>query len=173
MREIGGRGSPPNYFKCAMEAGFVKNIIDQAMEGHPSLFVVDWSLSADNNIKVCVDGDQGVDIEAVIAVSRAIEHHPDMDRDREDFSISVSSPGADAPLILPRQYAKHVGRKLKVTTDSGEEFTGTLTDAGQDGIALEWAVREPKPVGKGKHTVTYQKTIPFADIKKAKVVIKF
>lgn len=156
-----------------MEAGFVKNIIDQAMEGYPSLFVVDWSLSADNDIKVCVDGDQGVDIESVIAISRAIEHHADMDRDREDFSISVSSPGADAPLKQPRQYAKHVGRELKVATNAGEEFTGTLTDAGNDGITLEWTAREPKPVGKGKHTVTYTKAVPFADIKKAKVVIKF
>lgn len=156
-----------------MEAGFVKSIIDQAMEGHPSLFVVDWNLSADNDIKVCVDGDQGVDIESVIAISRAIEHHPDMDRDREDFSISVSSPGADAPLKQPRQYAKHVGRVLKVATNAGEEFTGTLTDAGNDGITLEWTAREPKPVGKGKHTVTYTKAVSFADIKKAKVVIKF
>lgn len=156
-----------------MEAGFVKNIIDQAMEGYPSLFVVDWSLSADNDIKVCVDGDQGVDIESVIAISRAIEHHADMDRDREDFSISVSSPGVDAPLKQPRQYAKHVGRELKVATNAGEEFTGTLTDAGNDGITLEWTAREPKPVGKGKHTVTYTKAVPFADIKKAKVVIKF
>ncbi len=156
-----------------MEAGFVKNIIDQAMEGFPSLFVVDWSLSADNDIKVCLDGDQGVDIESVIAISRAIEHHPDMDRDREDFSLSVSSPGADAPLKQPRQYAKHVGRELKVAANSGEEFSGTLTEVGNDGITLEWTAREPKPVGKGKHTVTYTKAVPFADIKKAKVAIKF
>lgn len=173
MREIGGRGSPPNYFTCTMEAGFVKNIIDQAMEGFPSLFVVDWSLSPDNDIKVCLDGDQGVDIESVIAISRAIEHHPDMDRDREDFSLSVSSPGADAPLKLPRQYVKHMGRELKVATNAGEELAGTLTEVRNDGITLEWTAREPKPVGKGKHTVTYTKEVPFADIKKAKVVIKF
>ena len=30
------------------------------------------------------------------------------------YNLNVSSPGADRPLTLPRQYAKHVGRRLGV-----------------------------------------------------------
>lgn len=110
-----------------MDAEFVKGIIDRALEQYPEVFVVDWSLSPDNDIQVVVDGDRGVDLETIIALSRALEHDPQMDRDREDFSISVSSPGADAPLKLPRQYAKHVGRELKVTLHEGEPLVGTLS----------------------------------------------
>lgn len=190
MKRFGGRASPPNYFweqpfgrwkinlKNArsagfMEANFVKEIIDAVLAGHPELFLVDWSLSADNDIRVIIDADRGVDMESVIAVSRAIEHHEAMDRDREDFSISVSSPGADAPLRLPRQYVKHVGRTLKVTCHDGSEVSGELTACDADRITLQWTMREPKPVGKGKHNVTHTLDIPYGDIKKAVVVIKF
>lgn len=156
-----------------MDAKFVEDIIAQAMAPYPELFVVEWSLSPENDIRVVVDGDRGVDMEAIVALSRAVEHHPGMDREREDFSISVLSPGADAPLRSPRQYAKHVGRELKVDTADGESITGTLVRADAQEIVLEWSVREPKPVGKGRHTVVKTRQIPFANIAKARVVLKF
>ena len=55
-----------------------------------------------------------VNISDCIEVSRKIEKS--LDRDEFDFSIKVQSPGADEPLVLPRQYKKHVGRKLKIKT---------------------------------------------------------
>ena len=51
-------------------------------------------------------------------------------------------------------------------------FKGNLSKANQEGITLEWKAREPKPVGKGKVTVTKTKKLAFASIKKAKVIIK-
>ena len=50
---------------------------------------------------------------------------------------------------------------------------GTLTEATTDTITLEWKAREPKPVGKGKVTVQKKEVIPFSDIHKAKVILKF
>ena len=38
---------------------------------------------------------------------------------------------------------------------------------------LEWKAREPKPVGKGKHTVQKKQEIGFSAINEAKVVLKF
>ena len=73
---------------------------------------------------------------------------------------------------MPRQYEKNVGRSLEVTTAEDEVLTGNLTQADQEGITLEWKAREPKPIGKGKVTVTNIKTLPFASIKSAKVIIK-
>ena len=32
-----------------------------------------------------------------------------------DFSLEVSSPGIDEPLVLNRQYVKNMGRKVEVT----------------------------------------------------------
>ena len=42
-----------------------------------------------------------------------------------------------------------------------------------DVVELKWKAREPKPVGKGKHTVVKTATIAFETIKEAKVKIKF
>ena len=83
------------------------------------------------------------------------------------------SAGATAPLTLPRQYDKHIGRVLEVKTTDGLKLEAELKKVSNDGIDLEWKSREPKPVGKGKVTVHNKKTIAFGDISSASVVIKF
>ncbi len=67
---------------------------------------------------------------------------------------------------------KNVGRTLEVLTSEDEILIGNLTQADQKGITLEWKAREPKPIGKGKVTVTKIKELPFVSIKSAKVIIK-
>lgn len=148
----------------------VEALLAKALEENDSLFLIELSVSPDNKIKIVIDGDQGVSLENCIEVSRAIEHN--LDREEEDFSLEVASAGATAPLVLPRQYKKNVGRKLKVKTQE-DQFEGELTAATEDMIVLEWKAREPKPVGKGKHTVQKRQEIAMADIKEAKVVLKF
>jgi ribosome maturation factor RimP len=61
---------------------------------------------------------------------------------------------------------------MEVKTSS-TTYEGDLIAASQEAITLEWKAREPKPVGKGKTTVLKQQQIPFSDIIKAKVVLKF
>ena len=95
-----------------------------------------------------------------------------MDREEDDFSLTVTSAGAAAPMIDPRQYKKNIGRKLKVQT-SKDVYEGNLTGTTAEGIVLEWKVREPKPIGKGKTTVQKRKEIFFSEIKEAKVVLNF
>ena len=55
----------------------------------------------------------------------------------------------------------------------GTKTEGTLLAADTNQITLGWKAREPKPVGKGKHTVRKEAVIPFTDIEQAKVVLKF
>ena len=148
----------------------VEVLLEKALEQNKSLFLITCTVSADKFIKIVIDGDKGVTLEDCIAVSRAIEHN--LDRDEEDFSLEVTSAGATAPLEIPRQYKKNIGRKLKVQTLK-EVIEGTLTETNEKGITLEWKAREPKPVGKGKHTVQKKQIIDFSDIKEAKVVLKF
>ncbi|MAU25867.1 MAG: ribosome assembly cofactor RimP [Muricauda sp.] len=148
----------------------VEALLAKALEENDSLFLIELSVSPDNKIKIVIDGDEGVSLENCIEVSRAIEHN--LDREEEDFSLEVASAGATAPLALPRQYKKNVGRKLKVKTQENQ-FEGELTAATDDMITIEWKAREPKPVGKGKHTVQKRQEIAMADIQEAKVVLKF
>ena len=118
-----------------------------------------------------IDGDNGVLVEDCMFVSRAIEHN--LDREEQDFSLEVTSAGATSPLEMPRQFKKNIGRKLGVVTTTGEKYEADLLTASDDKIVITWKAREPKPVGKGKITVTKEVEIGYQDIKEAKVKIKF
>lgn len=148
----------------------VKKLLDAALAKNESLFLIDFSVGLDNKIKVVLDGDNGVNLEDCIEISRAIEHN--LDREEEDFSLEVTSAGATSPLVIPRQYKKNLGRKIKVKTSNGE-VEGNLVAATDEAITLEWKAREPKPIGKGKHTVQKKQEIVFSEINEAKVVLKF
>ncbi|WGH74893.1 ribosome assembly cofactor RimP [Tenacibaculum tangerinum] len=148
----------------------VKELLQEALQENESLFLIDLQFLADNKIKVIVDGDSGVPLSECIRISRNIEHN--LDREEEDFSLEVTTPDIAQPLTVKRQYKKNINRILKVKTAT-EEFEGTLTAVTEETITLLWKTREPKPIGKGKHTVEKTKTLAYQDIKEAKVKIIF
>ena len=148
----------------------VKNLLDNALGERQDLFLIDFSIQGDNQIKIIIDGDSGVLVEDCIFISRAIEHN--LDREEHDFSLEVMSAGATSPLVHKRQYKKNIDRLLNVKTDS-QHIEGILTEATDSNIIVEWKVREPKPIGKGKITVKKQANIAYENIVEAKVMIKF
>ncbi|MAM28312.1 MAG: ribosome assembly cofactor RimP [Flavobacteriaceae bacterium] len=148
----------------------VEELLNQALAEKPSLFLIDLSISEANQIRVVLDGDQGVSVQDCIDVSRAIEHN--LDREEQDFSLEVHSAGVSEPLSLVRQYKKNIGRNLQVKT-AEETIEGELVAVTDDSVTLKWKAREPKPVGKGKVTVQKEAVLPYNDIVEAKVMIKF
>ena len=150
--------------------GKVETLLKDALDERPELFLIDLSISEANQIRVIIDGDEGVKVQDCIDISRAIEHN--LDREEQDFSLEVLSAGVTEPLKMVRQYQKNVGRKLKVKT-SEENLEGTLVKANEEALTLQWKAREPKPVGKGKVTVQKEAVIPYNDIVEAKVMITF
>lgn len=148
----------------------VENLLQEAFEENNSLFLIELKVDSNNHITVIIDGDEGVSVNDCIAVSRKIEHN--LDREEEDFSLEVASAGVSQPLTLPRQYKKNVGRKLAVATSEGK-FEGELVKVEDGAITLKWKTREPKPVGKGKVTVTKEAVLPIEEIDEAKVIITF
>jgi ribosome maturation factor RimP len=153
-----------------MDQQKVRDLVDEALALNETLFLIDLSISVNNKIQVLVDGDQGVPLSECIRISRNVEHN--LDREEEDFSLEVSTPDISHPLKEKRQYIKNINRILKVTT-AEEKFEGTLVEADQDNIVLQWKTREPKPIGKGKVTVQKTATLAYKDIKEAKVKIVF
>ncbi|KAF2520022.1 ribosome assembly cofactor RimP [Flavobacterium salilacus subsp. salilacus] len=148
----------------------VSTLLEAALEERPSLFLIDLKITDSNKIMVTLDGDKGVNLQDCIDISRAIEHN--LDREEHDFSLEVTSAGATTPLTNKRQYAKNVGRTLKIVTEN-QDLEATLTETNDEFIVLEWKAREPKQIGKGKETVQKRAEIPYNDIKEAVVVIKF
>ena len=149
----------------------VQDLLSLALEQHPSIYLVDFKISADKSIKVILDGDKEVNVKDCISISRAIEGT--LNRDEEDFSLEVASAGVGSPLKFPRQYHKNLGRKLEVISKEGIKFEGKLTHVKEDAIELQWKQREPKPIGKGKVTVNKNITLTFDEISQTKVIIKF
>lgn len=165
-----GRKVPSFYTHMTFKEK-VSGLLNDALEEKPSLFLIDFSISDANKITVTLDGDNGVNLQDCIDVSRAIEHN--LDREEHDFSLEVASAGATSPLKNIRQYKKNIGRTLKVKTTAGEEIQAPLTEANDEFIVLEWKAREPKQIGKGKETVQKKAEIAYGDIKEAVVVIIF
>lgn len=149
----------------------VTQLLEAALAERPELFLIDFKILADNTIEVIIDGDQGVSVEDCIAISRAIEHN--LDREEEDFSLQVMSAGVSEGLQNIRQYKKNIGRKLKVQKTDQSIVEGELKTVTPNDITIVWKAREPKPVGKGKITVTKEACVSFEDIKNAKVMITF
>lgn len=160
----------PLFLYHRMNQQQVKELLQEALQENESLYVIDLQFLANSKIKVIVDGDQGVPLNECIRISRKIENS--LDREEEDFSLEVTTPDIAHPLTVKRQYKKNVNRILKVKTAT-DEFEGTLTEVTDETITLFWKAREPKPIGKGKHTVEKTQVLSYEDIKEAKVKIIF
>ena len=81
----------------------IEDIVLQQLNSETE-FLVDVSVSAANQIKVQLDGDQGITIERCVEVSKAIEQS--FDREVQDFELEVSSAGLSESLRLPRQIGR-------------------------------------------------------------------
>lgn len=147
----------------------VETLVQEALVENPSLFLIDLTVGGDNSIRVLLDGDQGVTLEACMQVSRKVEHN--LDREENDFSIEVSSCGVGSSLTIPRQFKKNVSRKLEVTDREDKQVQGTLVEATDTSFTLQWKAREPKPIGKGKVTVTKTREFQYGQYNSAKVIV--
>ena len=135
----------------------------------PDLFLVEVRIKPTNNIKIFIDGDQGVSIDKLVRYNRNLYKQIEEEKMflNDDFSLEVSSPGLDEPLKLHRQYMKNVGRFVEVILNDGSKIEGKLTGATETDLLVE----EIK--GKGKKMETVQHTISFDNIKTTKIQIKF
>ena len=147
----------------------VEQLVKTALDENPTLFLIDLTIGGDNTIRILLDGDEGVSLQSCMEVSRKVEHN--LDREENDFSLEVSSCGVGSPLTLPRQFKKNVDRKLEVTDSEDKLVQGTLITVTEDSFTLEWKAREPKPIGKGKVTVTKIKEFKYGSFKNAKVTV--
>lgn len=108
----------------------VTELASKALEG-TGMYLVEVSVSPENDIVVELDSDGDMDVDACAAVSRSIGEA--LDSDAEDFSLEVGSAGITAPLKLTRQYLKNVGNEVEVLTLDGRKLRGILAEASAEG----------------------------------------
>jgi ribosome maturation factor RimP len=147
----------------------LEQLIGKLLEEEQAYFLVSVSIRPINNIRIYIDGDEGVTIEKCVRINRQlykqiVENELFVDG---EFSLEVSSPGVDEPLKLTRQYIKNIGRFLEIETAEGVQVEGKLIAADQSGLELE----EEK--GKGKKKELLKHFLLYDQIKKATVKVVF
>ena len=147
----------------------VKNKVFEILKNYQDLFLIDLKVNHNNNIKLIIDSDNGVSLKDCATVSRDIENN--IDREKFNFSIEVSSSGIGTPLVSSRQYKKNVGRKIEVFTNEPKPLVGELTKVNKDSFTIEWSQRELKPIGKGKITIKKNRILFYSDVISSKVVL--
>ncbi len=147
----------------------IEALLNQLLAEEPSYFLVSLKIKPTNNIRVFMDGDEGISIEKCVKFNRQLYKlieekgwYPD-----GEFSLELSSPGIEEPLLLHRQYMRNVGRDLEIVFTDGSIKIGTLIAVTAADILIQ------STEGKGKKAVTQQLLIPFNNIKTATVQIKF
>ncbi len=144
----------------------IERLVEEKLAGTDK-FLVEITVNKLNKINIWVDGDNGVTISDCVNISRHIESA--LDRDKEDFSLEVSSYGLDQPLKLQRQYKNHLGKQLQIVDVKNQIFKGKLIEFDDKNIKLEIELTK-KQIKENREKII---SLKFDEIKEIKVVISF
>lgn len=155
-----------------IEIKAVEEAVEQYIEGREGFFLVHAEVKGGNQIFVEIDHDkEPIDIDTIVALTKHIEAQ--LDREKEDFELEVSSAGLTTPLVGVRRYRKFIGQELEVLLKSGVKETGVLEDASEEGFKLV-VTRMEKPEGeRRKRAIEHTLNISYEDVKRATYLIRF
>lgn len=141
---------------------------EELADGPLFLVALEQSKSG-KKMNVLIDGDKGVGIDECAKLSRSLSTRLDENEEllSGPMTLEVSSPGADQPLQMPRQYPKHVGRELNILLADGRKLEAALVEVQAQGIIVR------TETGKGKKKEITDHALSFDEIKEAKVKLSF
>jgi ribosome maturation factor RimP len=173
----GSRGSAPGNTDTARLSALIE----------PVLHALDMDLEAvkigragrRRVLRIIVDADGGVDLDAIAEVSREVSAKLDATdaMGEAPYTLEVSSPGVDRRLTQPRHWRRAIGRLVivEVTGDEGSGADGRAGDAGGDGQG------EPRParlIDADSQGVTLERdgttrTVRYGDLGPGRVQVEF
>jgi ribosome maturation factor RimP len=120
-------------------------------------------------VRVIVDADGGIDLDAVAVVSRIVSDALDEDAEGAaagrilsgSYVLEVSSPGIDRPLTEARHWRRARGRLVAVEV-AGRALTARVVDVDAAGVRLDVDGKEVTAgwteLGRGKVQVEFNRT---------------
>ncbi|MBK1788571.1 ribosome maturation factor RimP [Prauserella cavernicola] len=139
----------PVVAEAVTAAGFDLDALDVQQAGRRKL------------VKVVVDGDDGVGLDEVAEVSRAVSAVLDAHDHLIEgaYTLEVTSPGVDRPLTTQRHWRRAKFRLVRVTPTEGAEYVGRAGEAGSASarILVDGVIRD----------------VRYADVAKAVLEIEF
>jgi ribosome maturation factor RimP len=127
-------------------------------------------------VRVVVDRDEGVTLDDIAEVSRAVSaalDENDGDLGRAPYVLEVTSPGVDRPLTEQRHWRRNIGRLVTVAVGPAgatEQVTGRVTAVDDTGVTL--AVEAPGKPGAKKRPPT-STAVPWALLGSGRVQVEF
>jgi ribosome maturation factor RimP len=151
-----------------VEKSYISQLVREFVK-ETEYFIVDVRVSSTGKITVLIDKRSGgLMVEDCVKLSKFIEGN--LDREKEDFELQVSSPGLEMPFLVHEQYVKNQGRKVEVLGIDGEKHAGMLKNVTQGGFEIEI---EEKVKGKAKEINKRDVSFNFDQIKSVKTIIEF
>ena len=112
-------------------------------------------------LRVALDKDGGVTLDDIADATREVSRILDQSdvMGHQPYTLEVTSPGIDRPLVLPRHWRRNRGRLVKATLQDGRAIAGRITGSDESRAVLDvdGSVQE----------------VSYAEVAKAKVQIEF
>jgi ribosome maturation factor RimP len=169
----GSRGPDP---ATARLAGWIEPVVGAA--GYDLEELVVTPAGRRSVVRVVVDRDQGVTLDDIAEVSRAVsaaldDNDSDSELGRSPYVLEVTSRGVDRPLTEPRHWRRNVGRLVQVPVGpagSPEQVTARITAVDDAGVTL--AVEAPGKPGAKKRPPT-PREVPWGELGAGRVQVEF
>lgn len=121
-------------------------------------------------VRIVADRQEGIDLDTCAKVSAELSRMLDVDDPIEGrYTLEVSSPGLDRPLRTSEDFARNLGRRVKIVL-AEEQHEGTIEEVGADAVTVRLGGarkgHKPKPEPPGEAVV-----VPIEEIRKAKLVL--
>ncbi|GAA0519475.1 ribosome maturation factor RimP [Saccharopolyspora subtropica] len=89
-------------------------------------------------IKVVIDSDDGVGLDEISDVSRAVSEVLDAHEHvlAGSYTLEVTSPGVDRPLTLPRHWRRARYRLVKIRLVDGQKLVARVGSADDEGVTV-------------------------------------
>lgn len=132
-------------------------------------YLIDVNVRSGNRISIFIENDEHVSIKDCVALSKFVESQ--LDREKQDFELEVSSPGIDSPFRLERQYIKYVGKEVEILMLNGEKFLGKLL--GIDSLNIQFLPLKRGQQKKVDQTINIKesKLVLISEVKETRLVI--
>ena len=135
-------------------------------------FLVDVSVSKDNDITVTIESENGkIELDDCVALSRYFETK--FDREVEDYSLTMSSAGLDQPFKVLKQFVKAVGTKVEVQLKGGKKMAALLEAADEESVTLKYSVKEAVEGKKKKELVEHVDRFTMDQVNAVRPFIEF
>ena len=135
-------------------------------------FLVDVSVSKDNDIVVTIESENGkIELDDCVAMSRYFETR--FDREVEDYSLTMTSAGLDQPFKVLRQFEKAVGTKVEVQLRGGKKMVALLEAADEESVTLKYSVKEAVEGKKKKELVEHVDRFTMDQVNSVRPFIEF